>query len=498
MKTAVNPTRAQNFSEWFQQVIKVADLAENSVVRGCMVIKPNGYAIWEKMKSILDGEFKRTGHKNCYFPVLIPLSFLEKEAEHVDGFAKECAVVTHRRLAAGDKGNLVPEGELTEPYVIRPTSEMVIGESFSRWIKSYRDLPLKINQWANVMRWEMRPRIFLRTSEFLWQEGHTAHATKEEAVEETLLMLNVYKDFFEKTLAMPLVVGQKTESEKFPGADTTYTVEAIMQDGKALQAGTSHFLGQNFSKAQGIKYLSSDKSEKYAWTTSWGVSTRMIGGLIMGHSDDNGLVLPPKIAPTHVRIIPVYKKDEDRELVESYISEIRSELEKSSYNNQAIECDTDWRDLRGGEKYWSAIKEGYPIIIEVGPRDVKNDKVFLTRRDHGPGAKEAVDKKEFSSGITNLLESIQNNMSDSVQKRLDDLIVEVNSKEEFDQLFKKKSMPQKLALAYVKDNQKNREILSQKSLSFRCIPLTETENIDAVCIFSGEKVAKRVLIGQSY
>ena len=280
MKTAVNPTRDQNFNEWFQQVIKVADLAENSVVRGCMVIKPNGYAIWERMKSILDREFKRTGHKNCYFPLLIPLNFLEKEAEHVDGFAKECAVVTHRRLADNGNGELRPEGELTEPYVIRPTSEMVIGESFSRWIKSYRDLPLKINQWANVMRWEMRPRIFLRTSEFLWQEGHTAHETKKEAEEETLLMLDVYRKFFEETLAMPLIVGRKTESEKFPGADITYTVEAVMQDGKALQAGTSHFLGQNFSKAQDIKFLSSDKTEKYAWTTSWGVSTRMIGGLL--------------------------------------------------------------------------------------------------------------------------------------------------------------------------------------------------------------------------
>jgi prolyl-tRNA synthetase len=498
MKTAVTPTREQNFSEWFQQVIKVADLAENSVVRGCMVIKPNGYAIWENMKSILDREFKRTGHKNCYFPVLIPLSFLEKEAEHVDGFAKECAVVTHRRLSADDSGSLKPEGELAEPYVIRPTSEMVIGESFSRWINSYRDLPLKINQWANVMRWEMRPRIFLRTSEFLWQEGHTAHATKEEAIDETLLMLNVYKDFFQKTLAMPLIVGQKTESEKFPGADTTYTVEAIMQDGKALQAGTSHFLGQNFSKAQGIKFLSNDKTEKYAWTTSWGVSTRMIGGLIMGHSDDNGLVLPPKIAPIHLKIIPVFKKDEDRKVVEEYILKIESELNEYSYNGAPISIDVDWRDLRGGEKYWSAIKEGAPVVIEVGPRDVKNNKVFLTRRDLGPGEKGASGRDEFISEFTDLLESIQENLSKNVQQRLDDLICEVNNKEEFETLFKKKSLPQKLALAYIADSEENRNILSQKSLTFRCIPLTESKNETAKCIFSGEKVDKRVLIGQSY
>ena len=497
MKTAVNPTRDQNFSEWFQQVIKVADLAENSVVRGCMVIKPNGYAIWERMKSILDREFKRTGHKNCYFPLLIPLNFLEKEAEHVDGFAKECAVVTHRRLADNGNGELRPEGELTEPYVIRPTSEMVIGESFSRWIKSYRDLPLKINQWANVMRWEMRPRIFLRTSEFLWQEGHTAHETKKEAEEETLLMLDVYRKFFEETLAMPLIVGRKTESEKFPGADITYTVEAIMQDGKALQAGTSHFLGQNFSKAQDIKFLSSDKTEKYAWTTSWGVSTRMIGGLIMGHSDDNGLVLPPKIAPVHVRIIPIYKKEEDKLNVTNYVNEIVSALAGKQFNSEEISVDVDNRDLRGGEKYWSAIKEGYPIVLEIGPRDVQNQKVFFTRRDQGPGNKSGMGKDVLVENISTILDDIQSELAERVRSRINSQVVEIQTKEEFFDLFKKKTMPLKLALAYVKDTEENRQILANKSLSFRCIPLSEKES-EGFCIFSGERMTKRVLIGQSY
>ncbi|MAW06843.1 MAG: proline--tRNA ligase [Halobacteriovoraceae bacterium] len=498
MKTAINPTREVNFSEWYQQVIKSADLAENSVVRGCMVVKPNGFAIWERMKSILDLEFKKTGHKNCYFPLLIPLSFLEKEAEHVDGFAKECAVVTHRRLIEGENGGLRPDGELTEPYVIRPTSEMVIGESFSRWIKSYRDLPLKINQWANVMRWEMRPRIFLRTSEFLWQEGHTAHESKDEAIEETLLMLDVYRNFFEDSLAMPLVVGQKTDSEKFPGADTTYTVEAIMQDGKALQAGTSHFLGQNFSKAQNIKFLSSDKVEKYAWTTSWGVSTRMVGGLIMGHSDDNGLILPPKIAPIHVRIIPIYKNEDTKTSVMNYVEQFKNSLELEIFNNSKVTVDVDDRDLRGGEKYWSSIKEGVPITVEIGPRDVKENKVFVTNRFLGPGTKNSIDKDMFIKSLPKTLEEIQNSLKSRVQNRLEDCIVEVDDRDSFNKIFKKKSFPMKLALAYVLDNKENREILSGKSLSFRCIPLSEKDNPKGICIFSGKPVSKRVLIGQSY
>jgi prolyl-tRNA synthetase len=325
-KTAISPTRVEDYPEWYQQVIKAAELAEQSPVRGCMVIKPWGYALWENVQRVLDGMFKATGHRNAYFPLFIPLSFLEKEAEHVEGFAKECAVVTHHRLEAGPEGGLVPTGELEEPLVVRPTSETIIGASFSKWVQSYRDLPLLINQWANVVRWEMRTRMFLRTTEFLWQEGHTCHATQEEALVETRQMLDVYADFAENYMAMPVIKGEKTAGERFPGAVSTYCIEAMMQDRKALQAGTSHFLGQNFAKASDIKYLSAEGKEEYAWTTSWGVSTRLIGGLLMTHSDDDGLVLPPKLAPAHVAILPVIHNEDARENVLSFCEKLVEEL----------------------------------------------------------------------------------------------------------------------------------------------------------------------------
>ncbi|MCH2376052.1 MAG: proline--tRNA ligase, partial [Planctomycetes bacterium] len=311
-KNAINPTRAEDYPEWYQQVIRSAELAEVSPVRGCMVIRPWGYTLWENMQRVLDGMFKATGHENAYFPLLIPMSYLEKEAEHVEGFAKECAVVTHHRLQPGPEGGLVPAGELDEPLVIRPTSETIIGATYAKWVQSYRDLPILINQWANVFRWEMRTRLFLRTAEFLWQEGHTVHATEEEAVEETLRMLDVYADFAENYMAMPVIKGEKTPEERFPGAVNTYSIEAMMQDRKALQAGTSHFLGQNFSRASDIKFLDQHGSEVYAWTTSWGVSTRLIGGLVMTHADDDGLVLPPRLAPRHVVILPIYRNDGER------------------------------------------------------------------------------------------------------------------------------------------------------------------------------------------
>jgi len=498
MKTAINPTRENNFSEWYQQVVKAADLAENAPTRGCMIIKPHGYSIWERMQQVLDIRFKETGHKNCYFPLLIPLSYLEKEAEHVEGFAKECAVVTHRRLVKNSDGSgLLPDGELQSPYIIRPTSEMVIGEAFSRWTNSYRDLPIKINQWANVMRWEMRPRIFLRTSEFLWQEGHTVHASKKEAMEETLQMLEVYRDFFENTLAIPLVCGEKTESEKFPGADSTFTVEAIMQDGKALQAGTSHFLGQNFSKAQNILFTDKDKKEKYAWTTSWGVSTRMIGGLIMVHSDDDGLVMPPKISSVQIMILPIYRREEEKQEVLEYINSLVSEISQLQFNGSSLSVEVDNREMRGGEKYWSNIKKGYPIILEVGQRDVKNDKVFLTRRDLGQKAKQGVDRSEFIKNASTLLDDIQLNMFNTAKKKMDESIIEISSKEEFEDVFSIKQFPMKLVLAYVADCPEVEKILNEKQLSFRCIPLDESFK-DEVCIFTGKSVKRRILVGQSY
>src|SRR6476469_9690465 len=328
--SAISPTRAENYPEWYQQVVKAADLAENSDVRGCMVIKPWGYALWENIQHVLDGMFKATGHVNAYFPLFIPVSYLEKEAAHVEGFAKECAVVTHHRLEARN-GKLVPVGELEEPLVVRPTSETIIGASFAKWVQSYRDLPLLINQWANVVRWEMRTRLFLRTAEFLWQEGHTAHATKDQAVEETMKMLGVYAEFAENYMAMPVIQGEKTAGERFPGAVSTFCIEAMMQDGKALQAGTSHFLGQNFSKASGIQFTDEANKLEHAWTTSWGVSTRLVGGMIMSHADDDGMICPPRLAPAHAVILPVAQKAEDRTRVLDYCRALQKELRAQTY-----------------------------------------------------------------------------------------------------------------------------------------------------------------------
>ena len=343
-------------------------MAENSPVRGCMVIKPWGYMLWENMQRVLDDMFKATGHKNAYFPLFIPVSYLEREARHVEGFAKECAVVTHHRLEAGEKGKLVPAGELEEPLVVRPTSETIIGETFAKWIQSYRDLPLLINQWANVVRWEMRTRLFLRTTEFLWQEGHTAHAIREEAIEETLRMLDVYADFAENWMAMPVIKGEKTEGERFPGAVNTYSIEALMQDRKALQAGTSHFLGQNFSRAANIAFTNEDGNRTLAWTTSWGASTRLIGGLVMTHGDDDGLIIPPKLAPSHLAILPVLHGKADRSAILEYCNRIKEELGATTYHGRNLWVEIDDRDMRGGEKMWSWIKKGIPAWIEVGPR----------------------------------------------------------------------------------------------------------------------------------
>ena len=369
-KNAISPSREEDYPEWYQQVVKAADLAEASPVRGCMIMKPWGYGIWELVQKAFDEQIKATGHENVYFPLLIPLSFLEREAEHVEGFAKECAVVTHHRLEQRD-GKLIPTGELEEPLVIRPTSETIIGDAFSRWIQSYRDLPLLINQWANVMRWEMRTRMFLRTTEFLWQEGHTAHATEAEAREETLKMLEVYREVSENVLSMPVITGEKSAGERFPGAEQTYSIEAMMQDRKALQAGTSHYLGQNFAKAQTIRFLDEEGELQFAHTTSWGVSTRLIGGLIMTHGDDDGLRVPPAVAPKHIAIIPVIPKDEERARVLEYADGLAQELGAQQFRNGPIRVTVDKRDIRGGDKTWQWVKKGVPLRVEVGPRDIQ-------------------------------------------------------------------------------------------------------------------------------
>ncbi|SCA63159.1 Proline--tRNA ligase [Chlamydiales bacterium SCGC AG-110-P3] len=405
-RTAITPTRKEDFPEWYQQVVKAADLAENAPVRGCMVVKPWGYGIWERIQRQLDDRIKATGHENAYFPLFIPLSFFEKEAAHVEGFAKECAVVTHHRLEEKD-GRLVPAGELEEPLVVRPTSETIIGHSFSKWVQSYRDLPLLINQWANVIRWEMRPRVFLRTTEFLWQEGHTVHATETEARDESLCMLEVYRSFMEGVLAIPVIAGEKSPGERFPGAVNTYTCEAMMQDGKALQAGTSHYLGQNFAKASDIKFNDADGEIKYAHTTSWGVTTRMIGAMIMVHSDDDGLCLPPKIAPKEVVILPVVPKEEQREAVMEYADKIAEELRARYYHDQRLTVTVDRRDLRGGEKNWEWIKKGIPIRLEVGPRDVEAENVMLCRRDKPHKEKSKVHVGALADTVITVLDEIQ-------------------------------------------------------------------------------------------
>ena len=384
-QNAIVPSRSEDFPEWYQQVVRASDLAENSEVRGCMVIKPWGYGLWEQIQSQLDKMFKDTGHKNAYFPLLIPLSYLEKEAEHAEGFATECAVVTHHRLEAqkdeNGKTKMIPTGKLSEPFIIRPTSETIIGAAFARWIESYRDLPLLINQWANVMRWEMRPRLFLRTAEFLWQEGHTVHETSDEAWEETEKILDVYEKFAREHLAIPVLTGEKTENERFPGADRTLCIEAMVQDKKAIQAGTSHFLGQNFSKASDISFAGRDGSKQFGWTTSWGVSTRLVGTLIMAHGDDDGIKLPPMVAPTQVVILPIVPKEENRDSVMTAVHKLADRLDDAKYAGLPLRVEVDDRDMHGGAKNWEWIKKGAPIRVEIGPRDVEKGSVAVARRD---------------------------------------------------------------------------------------------------------------------
>jgi prolyl-tRNA synthetase len=490
-KTAINPTREENYPKWYQEVIKSADLAENSVVRGCMVIKPWGYAIWENIQQELNQKIKDTGHQNFYFPMFVPLSFLAKEAEHVEGFAKECAVVTHHRLEQNEENKLVPGGELEEPLVIRPTSEAIIGEAFSRWIKSYRDLPLLGNQWANVVRWEMRPRIFLRTSEFLWQEGHTAHATANEAIEEAEKMLEVYRYILEDFLAIPVILGEKTENEKFPGADITYCLEAMMQDTKALQAGTSHFLGQHFAKAFEIKFLNSNGGQEYVWTTSWGVSTRLIGALIMTHSDDNGLVLPPKIAPIQVVIIPLVHKSEHKDNILSYCREIKQQLEALN-----IRADIDLQEKTPGEKTWHWIKKGVPVRLEIGHKELLNNSVFVGRRDLEPKDKYTIDKNTFIEDVSNLLSNIQNNIFNKALNFQQSNRFTATSKEEFYQFFTKEKSGF-ISAYWIGDNQTENNLKQDLKVTARCMPLlSKTQR--GKCIFTGKEGGLLTIFARSY
>lgn len=480
-------------------------MAENSEVRGCMVIKPWGYGMWENIQRQLDRYFKETGHKNAYFPLLIPLSYLEKEAEHVDGFAKECAVVTHHRLEADEDGKLRPAAPLTEPLVIRPTSETIIGAAFARWVQSYRDLPLLINQWANVMRWEMRTRLFLRTTEFLWQEGHTVHETEAEAREETEKMLEVYRKFVVEHLAVPVIPGQKSESEKFPGAVDTYCIEAMVQDRKAIQAGTSHFLGQNFAKSSGIEFQGRDGALAYGWTTSWGMSTRLIGMAIMAHADDDGMVMPPRVAPTQVIILPVTPKPESRDAVLDACQALAKELRAQTYAGEPVTVEVDARDLPGGTKNWEWIKKGAPLRVEIGPRDLEKGSVAVARRDRSPKDKAFLPTADFVSGVAATLEDIQSGLLARAQAYLKANTVEIRTKEEFIAFFTPKNADKPeihggFALAHwCGDASVEDEISTELKVTIRCIPFDKKLRGEiGACVWTGKPSLGRVVFAKSY
>ena len=486
------PQRSDNFSAWYNELVKKADLAENSAVRGCMVIKPYGFSIWEKMQNKLDEMFKETGHKNAYFPLFIPKSYLSKEADHVDGFAKECAVVTHYRLKSDEEtGGVVidPQAKLDEELIIRPTSETVIWNTYKNWIQSYRDLPLLVNQWANVVRWEMRTRLFLRTSEFLWQEGHTAHETKKEAEEETLKILDIYTKFLEETMAVPVLRGIKSENEKFAGAVDTYCIEALMQDGKALQAGTSHFLGQNFAKAFDVKFATKEGKNEYVWGTSWGVSTRLVGALIMSHSDDKGLVLPPNLAPIQVILIPIFNTNDEYTATVSRLEKLDKNLKE---NNIRSEIDSR-ENHKPGWKFSEYEMKGVPIRIVVGPKDLENNTVEIARRDEL--TKNLIKESNVTNHVKELLPEIQNNLYDKAKRYKEENTRIVNSYEEFKNIFKNEN-----GLVYAHwDGSKETEekIKNDTKATIRCIPISG-EKSKGKCIVTGRDSERMVVFGKAY
>ncbi len=483
--------RSENYSQWYNDLVVKADLAEQSAVRGCMVIKPYGYAIWEKMQRTLDDMFKETGHVNAYFPLLIPKSFLSREAEHVEGFAKECAVVTHYRLKNAEDGSGVvvdPAAKLEEELIIRPTSETIIWNTYKNWIHSYRDLPILCNQWANVFRWEMRTRMFLRTAEFLWQEGHTAHATKEEALVEAKKMLGVYADFAEKYMAVPVIKGVKTAHERFAGALETFTIEAMMQDGKALQSGTSHFLGQNFAKAFDVKFINKENKLDYVWATSWGVSTRLMGALIMTHSDDNGLVLPPHLAPIQVVIVPIYRKPEQLAMVSEKVAGIVEGLKAKGISVKYDDAD----NKRPGFKFADYELKGVPVRLVIGPKDLEENTAEVMRRD--TLGKETVSLDGIVDYVANLLEDIQNNIYTKARNFRDSHIFEANSYDEFKELIEKGGF----VLAHWDGTTETEERVKEETkATIRCIPL-DGDTTPGTCIFTGKPSERRVIFARNY
>ena len=485
--------RSENYSQWYDDLVVKADLAERSAVRGCMVIKPYGYAIWEKMQHILDRKFKETGHQNAYFPLFIPKSFLSREAEHVEGFAKECAVVTHHRLMKDPNGTGVvvdPSAKLEEELIVRPTSETIIWNTYKGWIKSWRDLPILCNQWANVVRWEMRTRLFLRTAEFLWQEGHTAHATREEAEQEAQKMVNVYADFARNTMALPVVVGHKSPNERFAGALDTLTIEAMMQDGKALQAGTSHFLGQNFAKAFNVQFTNKEGNQEYVWATSWGVSTRLMGALIMAHGDDNGLVLPPELAPIQVVMVPIYKTEEEHNAIVQRMSEIKAELEKVGVSVKIDDRDT----LRPGFKFAEWELKGVPVRIAMGPRDLAAGTLEIARRD--TLEKSSVSQEAVAEYIEKLLVDIQQNIYNKALAFRDANVRKVDSWDEFKEEIKKGGF---LLCHWDGTTETEERIKEETKATIRCIPIDSYVcEEEGKCIYSGKPSHRRVIFSIAY
>lgn len=504
---AMKTTRKQNYPEWYQNVVSEADMAENSVSPGCMVVKAWGYGIWERIQQVLNEQIKETGHENYYFPIFIPLSFFQKEADHVEGFAKEMAVVTHSRLTSED-GKLKPSSPLEEPLIVRPTSETIIADSFSKWVKSYRDLPILLNQWANVVRWEMRPRLFLRTREFLWQEGHTVHSNAQEAEEETLKMLEVYRDLSENTLAMPVIMGRKPEYDKFPGAVDTYCIEAMMQDGKSLQAGTSHFLGQNFAKSADIKFVNQNNETEYAYTTSWGVSTRLIGGVIMSHADDEGMVVPPKIAPYQIVFVPLIKKSEDAQKITDYINQIKDKLKDERAFGEKIRVKIDTRDKASVDKVWEWIRKGAPMVCEIGMRDVENNALMVKERIFSgqPEGKKIIKSTEFISEAGKRLETLQNTMFERAKARLSaNLRTDITTPEEFAAYFSNSNEwiedGKQGKVAFVRGkwcgDPATEEILKSMKITIRCLPFDQSGS-KGKCLLTGKDATLDVIYARSY
>ena len=504
---ALKNSRKQNYPEWYQSVVAEADMAENSVSPGCMVIKSWGYGIWERIQHEMDYRFKETGHENYYFPLFIPLSFFQKEADHVEGFAKEMAVVTHSRLVNED-GKLKPASELDEPLIVRPTSETIIADSFSKWVKSYRDLPILLNQWANVVRWEMRPRLFLRTREFLWQEGHTVHATAKEAEAETTKMLNVYKEVSEDVLAMPVIAGRKPEHEKFPGAVDTYCIEAMMQDGKALQAGTSHFLGQNFAKSADIKFVNQNNEQEYAYTTSWGVSTRLIGGVIMSHADDEGMVVPPRIAPYQIIFIPLIKKNDDAAKIMEYIENIQAQLKNKTAFGERLRTKIDSRDKSSVDKVWEWVRKGAPMICEIGARDIENGGLMVKERIFfgQPEGKKILKTEEFAATVSERLEFLQHEMFKRAKERLEQNIrTDIKTPEEFAAYFANGNEwiedGKQGKVAFVRGKwcaePATEELLKAMKITIRCIPFDQS-GTTGKCLLTGKDATLDVIYARSY